>query len=62
MTRNVRGLLAVTIIALALSTGPARAADPPQDKAITTRTLQISAAPEPRFALQYRLEPSYLDR
>ncbi len=62
MTWNVRGLLAVTIIATALSAGPARAADRPQRKTITTRTLQISAAPEPRFALQYRFETAYLDQ
>ncbi len=62
MTRNVRGLWALTVIALALSAGLARAADPPQRKKITTRSLQVSAAREPRFALQYRFEPSYLDQ
>ena len=62
MTRNVRGLLAVTVISLAVSVGPARAADPPEGATIHTRTLRVSAAPEPRFALQYLFETPYLEQ
>jgi len=62
MTRNVRGLLAVTVISLALSVGPAHAADPPETVTIHTVKLQVSAAPEPRFALQYRFETPYLEQ
>jgi len=62
MTRNVRGFLALTLISLALSVGPARAADPPEAVTIHTVRLQVSAAPEPRFALQYLFETPYLEQ
>jgi len=54
--------LAVTVISLAVSLGPTRAADPPEGAAIHTRTLRVSAAPEPRFALQYHFETPYLEQ
>ena len=51
MTRYVRSLWAVTVISLTLCAGAIHAADPPE-----TIALQVSAAPEPRFALQYLFE------
>lgn len=54
MTRNACGLWAVTFISLTFYSGTVHAADPPQ-----TIALQVSAAPEPRFALQYLFETPY---
>ncbi len=59
MTRNVRGLWAVIVISLALFGRTTHAADPPRAESITTVVMQVSAAPEPRFALQYLFEIPY---
>lgn len=62
MARNVRRLMAVAAMALALCGGQARAADPPKTPTIRTIQLQVDPAPEPRFALQYLLETPYMEQ
>lgn len=62
MTRNVRCLLAIAALSLALCGGQARAADPPKTPTMRTIQLQVSPAPEPQFALQYLFETPYLEQ
>ena len=62
MARKVRCLLALTVLSLVPYVGQARAADPPQAETIRTVQLRLRPVPEPRFALQYRFETSYLEQ
>ncbi len=61
MTRYTRGLLALTLISLTSVAGVTRAVDSPSDP-IPTTELHVSPAPQPRFALRYLLEPTYLEQ
>jgi hypothetical protein len=61
MARNILCLLALAMVSLALCAAHARAADPGDGQSIRTIRLQLSPAPEPLCALEYRFETSYAE-
>lgn len=62
MTGKARFLLALAAPLLVLHAAQARAADPSEAQTIRTVKLQVQPAPEPVYALQYRLETPYMEQ